>query len=372
MKLAAWLGLSLGFCGVTAAAPLSPDERAVWEAEFAWNNAYVRGDAAKLAEVEGAHYVYTEDDGAVHTRAEEIAEAKAGKMHFSEMSLHEATVHITGDTAVVTGRLVVAGGLQEPFGEINATTDTLVRVNGVWRAVASSEVHLASNAQSSTAPLWRDGEGWRQRHDGFVADAKKGGVDLLFVGDSITDAWRSRGKAVWDKYYGRLHAANIGIGGDRTQHVLWRLDHGEIDGLRPKAVVVLIGTNNTGLEMDGLTPRNTSAQVVAGVKAVVTDLRQKLPDAKILLLAIFPRSRAPSAPSRLQVAEINRVLAGMDFGDHVRYLDIGNRFLAAGGMLEPEIMPDFLHPSAKGYEIWAQAIQGPLAQMLGKSLEPSP
>jgi len=361
------LGLGIVYAAARAQTPMPADERAVWDAEYAWNQAYVVGDAAKLAAMEADKYVFTEDDGTVHTRADELAEAQGGKMHFSEMSLHEASVRITGNTAVVTGRLVVAGGAEEKFGEINASTDTLVRENGVWRAVSSSEVHLASTAQSAVTPLWRDGGGWLKRHEQFAADAKKGGVDLLFVGDSITDFWRTRGKAIWDKYYGGLHAADLGISGDRTQHVLWRLDHGEIDGLKPKAVVLMIGTNNVGFERDGITPRNTPAQAAEGVKAVVSDLRQKLPDAKILLLAVFPRSHAPADPVRLQVAEINRAIAALDDGDHVRYLDIGAKFLSADGMLEKDIMPDFLHPSAKGYEIWAQAIQAPLARILARS-----
>jgi lysophospholipase L1-like esterase len=366
MKLTPLFCLSLGIFSATmrAQVPISPDEHAVWEMEAAWNKAYVDGDAAKLAELESKNYVFTEEDGMVHTRADELADAQGGDMHFTEMSLHEATVRITGDTAIVTGRIVEAGGQQEKFGEINEATDTLVRENGAWRAVASSEIHLAATAQSALAPLWRDGGGWLKRHDEFVAQAKKGGVDLLFVGDSITDFWRTRGKAVWDKYYGNLHAANIGISGDRTQHVLWRLDHGEVDGLRPKVVVLMIGTNNTGLERDGLTPRNTPAEAAAGVKAVVNDLRQKFPNSKILLLAVFPRSHAPGDPARLQVAEINQVIAGLDDGDHVRYLDIGAKFLTADGMLEKDIMPDYLHPTPKGYEIWAQAIQTSVAQML--------
>jgi beta-glucosidase len=341
------------------------DERAVWDTEFAWNQAYVDNNAAKLAEVEDDHYVFTESDGTVHTKADEIAEAKSTGMHFTEMSLHEGVVRITGDTAVVTGRLVESGGVQEKFGDMVACTDVLVKENGAWKAVSSSEAPLASTAQSSTFPIWRDGANWMKRHEEFVAEAKQGGVDLLFVGDSITDFWRNRGKAVWDQHYGSLHAANIGIAADRTQHVLWRLDHGEIDGLKPKAVVLMIGTNNTGFERDGLTPRNTPAQAAEGVKAVVNDLRQRLPGAQILLLAVFPRAHLPNDPARLQVAAINQVIASLDDGRHVHYLDIGARFLTPDGTLEKEIMPDFLHPSAKGYEIWAQAIQPELTQLLG-------
>jgi lysophospholipase L1-like esterase len=273
-------------------------------------------------------------------------------------------VRITGDTAVVTGRLVVAGEFGQKFGEIDETTDTLVRENGRWQAVARALVRLLPTARTAIAPLWRDGGNWLKRHAEFARQAKQGGVDLLFVGDSITDAWRTRGQAVWAARYGRLHAANIGISGDRTQHVLWRLDHGEVDGLHPKVVVLMIGTNNTGLEGDRLTLRNSPAEAAEGVAAVVNDLRQKLPEAKILLLAVFPRSHLPTDAARGEVVAINERIAGLDDGSHVHYLDIGSKFLTADGTLEPDIMPDYLHPSARGYAIWADAMQPTLDRLL--------
>jgi beta-glucosidase len=146
--------------------------------------------------------------------------------------------------------------------------------------------------------------------------------------------------------------------------VLWRLDHGEVDGLHPKVVVLMIGTNNTGFERDGFTRRNSPAEAAEGVKAIVDDLRRKLPEARILLLAVFPRSHLPTDPARREVAAINQRIAGLDDGRHVRYLDIGSRFLTADGTLEPEIMPDYLHPSPHGYEIWAQAMQPTLDDLL--------
>ncbi len=206
--------------------------------------------------------------------------------------------------------------------------------------------------------------GWVKRHEGFVAIAKQGSVDVLFLGDSITDFWRDRGKKVWDENYAPLHAANFGISGDRTQHVLWRMQNGELDGLAPKLVVLMIGTNNTGFENDKVTPRNTVPQTIEGVKAVVRGLRAKLPGAKILLLAVFPRGEKPDNPQRLQTIEINHGIASLDDGKFVRYLDIGPKFLTADGTLTKEIMPDFLHPNLHGYEIWAEAIRAPLAEML--------
>lgn len=210
---------------------------------------------------------------------------------------------------------------------------------------------------------------WVKRHEGFVEIARKGGVDVLFLGDSITDGWRREerggGKKIWDREFAPLRAANFGIGGDRTQHVLWRLENGELDAnLKPRAIVLMIGTNNTGFERDNTTPRNSPAETVAGVAAIVKTLRTKLPAAKILLLAVFPRGEKPDHPQRLQVNEINRGIAPLADGKTVRFLDIGSKFLAADGTLPKEIMPDFLHPAEKGYEIWAAAIKEPLAALL--------
>lgn len=221
-------------------------------------------------------------------------------------------------------------------------------------------------ANTATEPAPKD-ERWMQRHEAFVAEAKQGDIRVLFLGDSITDFWRDTdpqrgGKSVWDREYAPLKAANFGISADRTQNVLWRLAHGEAEGYQPKVVVLMIGTNNTGLERDGA-PRNTPAEVIAGVTAVVHELRARFPDAKILFLAIFPRGEKDSA-QRAQVAEVNRELAKLDDGRHVFFLDIGGRFLDAAGDIPRDLMPDRLHPSLKGYEIWADAIRTPLQQLL--------
>ncbi|HTT57611.1 MAG TPA: platelet-activating factor acetylhydrolase IB subunit [Opitutaceae bacterium] len=226
---------------------------------------------------------------------------------------------------------------------------------------------VALRANTATEPAPKDAR-WMQRHAAFVAEAKQGGIDVLFLGDSITDFWRDTnpqrgGQAVWDRDFAPLHAANFGISADRTQNVLWRLEHGEADGYQPKVVVLMIGTNNTGLERDGVTPRNTTPEVIEGVTAVVHELRVRFPEAKILFLAIFPRGEK-NDPQRAQIAAVNRELAKLHDGKHVFWLDIGARFLDAGGNLPRDIMPDLLHPSLKGYEIWADAIREPLRQLL--------
>lgn len=225
------------------------------------------------------------------------------------------------------------------------------------------------NALANTAldPQPRD-EKWVARHEGFVAEGKQGNIAVLFLGDSITDFWRQNnptkgGKAVWDKYFAPLGAANFGISGDRTQHILWRIGHGELDGIQPKALVLLIGTNNIGMEKDKVTVRNTAEEALEGVVAVVNAVRAKLPNTKILLLGIFPRN-GKDDPRRAEIAQINASLAKLHDGKSVYFLDIGPKLLEPDGTLSTEVMPDLLHPSEKGYEIWAEAIKEPLGQLL--------
>jgi len=232
---------------------------------------------------------------------------------------------------------------------------------GLFSAFAFSAL-----AESTTNPVPRDVK-WVARHEGFVQIAKKGGVDLLFMGDSITDFWRNRGSNVWNKYYLVRNAANFGISADRTEHVLWRMDNGELDGIKPKVVVLMIGTNNTGKERDGKTPRNQPPEVIQGVTAVVDDLRAKLPDTKILLLAIFPRGDG-GPEQQAQIDVINKSLATLEryssHGKMVTYLDIGPKFLGADGQLHKDVMPDLLHPNEHGYEIWAEAMEPTLRKMM--------
>lgn len=198
--------------------------------------------------------------------------------------------------------------------------------------------------------------GWLKRHEGFVAIAKKGDVDVLFVGDSITDGWR--GQKAW-KHFEEFKPANFGIGGDRTEHVLWRLQNGELDGIKPKALVLMIGTNNVGA--------NKADQISEGIEAIVKHVRKTSPETKILLLAVFPRGeKAEKNAAREKIAAINKTIAKLDDGKSVRYLDIGGRFLREDGLLTKDIMPDFLHLSAAGYEIWAQAILPTLKELVGK------
>jgi len=243
--------------------------------------------------------------------------------------------------------------------ESPAQTTNAAMLGTNYSVIASTNAVLSNTA---TNPLALGG-GWIRRHEGFVAEAKQGGIDVLFVGDSITDFWRNRGSNVWSRYYAPRHAANFGISADRTQHVLWRMDNGELAGIKPKVVVLMIGTNNTGKERNGKNLRNTTPEAIAGVKAVVSDIRARLPDTRLLLLGIFPRSTLDD-PQRAQVALINTVLAKLDDGKMVRFLDIGPKFLEADGTLSTDIMPDLLHPSERGYQIWADAMNPTLDEMM--------
>ena len=203
-----------------------------------------------------------------------------------------------------------------------------------------SIVPAATFGNDAIAPVPREG-GPLARHNQINARAKEGAVDLLFLGDSITQGWNDN--AVWKKYYGGRKAMNAGIGGDRTQHVLWRLDNGNIDGLRPKLAVLMIGTNNAR--------DNAPEETAAGVEAIVKKLREKLPDTKILLLAIFPRGANESDPLRAKNKAVNATIAKLADGQMIHFLDIGPKFLAADGTLSKEIMPDLLHLSLNGYQI---------------------
>jgi lysophospholipase L1-like esterase len=208
----------------------------------------------------------------------------------------------------------------------------------------------------ATTPAPREA-GWIKRHEGFVAIAKKGDVDVLLLGDSITDAWRQQpAKEAWDKHFAPRKAANFGIGGDRTQHVLWRITHGELDGITPKVVMLMIGTNNVRAD--------SAEQIAEGVAAIVKTVRQKSPTTKVLLLAVFPRGENAGNPDREKIAQINKIISKLDDGKNVRYLDIGQKFLQEDGTLTKEIMPDFLHLSARGYAIWGEAVAPLLAEML--------
>jgi lysophospholipase L1-like esterase len=236
-----------------------------------------------------------------------------------------------------------------------------------WGAAApmtfADEAATKHTANTAAPKYEKDGktiqQGFLARHNRFNERVKKGNVDLLFIGDSITEGWEGAGKDVWAKAYGKRNAVNLGIGGDRTQHVLWRLEHGNIDGISPKAAVLMIGTNNSNGK------DHTAEQIAEGIKAIVGTLREKLPKTKVLILAIFPRGEKPNA-QREKNAKASELAGKLADDKNVFYLDIGPKFLQEDGSLSTDIMPDKLHLSPRGYQIWADAIEPKLKELLGE------
>jgi lysophospholipase L1-like esterase len=197
--------------------------------------------------------------------------------------------------------------------------------------------------------------GWFMHFQFNMDSARKmAKVDLIFDGDSITDFWQGKGRAIWNQHYAKLNAWDFGISGDKTENVLWRLQNGQVDNLHPKLICLMIGTNNWAV--------NTPEQIADGVKADVEEYQKRCPDAVILLQAIFPRGPGPKDPARLKVKAVNDIISQLGDGKKVIYIDFSDKFLQPDGTLSPDIMPDFLHPTEAGYKIWADAIQPTIDQ----------
>ncbi len=214
----------------------------------------------------------------------------------------------------------------------------------------------AAPAPSTTKSELRGDGGLGERHKRIVAAASQGGNEIAFIGDSITEGWGGAGKDAWKNVWEPRHAVNCGIGGDRTQHVIGRLDNGLMDALSAsnnsiKWVVLMIGTNNTG--------GDSAADIAAGNETIINKLRSGLPNAQIALFAVFPRGQWPN-PQRDTIDAINKRLQTIAARDpqHIHYIDIGPKFLKPTGELPPDLMPDFLHLSPMGYKIWSDELAG--------------
>lgn len=216
-------------------------------------------------------------------------------------------------------------------------------------------------SDATTTPAPRDAQ-WLKRHESINKQAQEKKWDLVFIGDSITAGWGGAGKNVWKDRYAPRNAGNLGIGGDQTQHVVYRIENGNLEGQSPKLAVVMIGTNN--LSKGRFTPADT----IEGVTAVVESIRKATPDTKILLLGVFPRGQAADDPHRATIAETNKAISELADWENVHYLDIGHVFLEEDGTLSKKIMPDFLHLSPEGYSRWADAIEEKVAELLGEQV----
>jgi lysophospholipase L1-like esterase len=194
------------------------------------------------------------------------------------------------------------------------------------------------------------------RHKSFVERAQAGSIDLLWVGDSITDWWAKQGLEVWNANFASMNPANVGIAGDTTQGVLWRMQNGELEGFKAKLIVLMLGTNNIN--------RNPVDEIVDGNRLIIEEFKKRQPQAKVLLLGVFPRGAPADNPFRATIKEMNGKLAKLADNRQVFFKDIGDRFLAADGTLPADVMPDGLHPNAKGYQIWADAIRDDVKKLM--------
>jgi lysophospholipase L1-like esterase len=214
----------------------------------------------------------------------------------------------------------------------------------------------------AAVPLDRD----NARHRHLLTVVARGGGDVVFLGDSITERWESTGGKAWREAFAPLGAVNLGAGGDQTGHVLWRIRDGkELDPLTPKVGVVLIGINNP--------VQHRPEEVAGGVRAIIAELQKQKPNIKVLVLGVFPCAlrrqdgaveRIGAADLQPRVKEINAALARLHDGKAVFFRDIGGRFLEADGGLSREVLSDFLHLAPKGYQIWADAIRADVRDLL--------
>ena len=233
----------------------------------------------------------------------------------------------------------------------------------VGAAEATQVTAVGTSTRPSTQPATQPAAKKNPRHEEFVKIAKAGNVEVLFIGDSITDFWRRAGKGVWARDFAPLKAANFGISGDNTQGVLWRLQNGELEGIHPKVVVLLIGTNN----------REKAEVIASGIKDIITEIQTRSPGTRILLHGIFPRGEKVDG-GRAKFAQINAILATYAEPNDPRrvvFIDIGDKFLNPDKTMNKELMPDTLHPSEKGYELWAGEIIETVKQLMKTEVKPA-
>ncbi len=238
----------------------------------------------------------------------------------------------------------------------------------------SNPVTSTPKTHRAVTPVARSNDWWIERHEAIKERIKQGNVNLIFIGDSITHswetspthAWENNGAEIWTQYYAPRNAVNLGYSGDRTENVLWRLENGEIDGISPKLAVLMIGSNNSNND------DYTVKEIADGIIAIIEKLRTKLIETKVLVLGIFPRSEKP-CPQREKNAKASALAAQYIAAENAKgnqwlsYLDLGSKFLTPDGTLPQEIFPDFLHPNAKGYQIWAETMEPTITELMGET-----
>ncbi|HMP84383.1 MAG TPA: platelet-activating factor acetylhydrolase IB subunit [Verrucomicrobiota bacterium] len=230
--------------------------------------------------------------------------------------------------------------------------------------VTNAPAVVEPRANPAIIPVQRDERAMRRTQQ--VLDRARenpGECDIAFIGDSITHQWETAGKEVWAKYYGGRKCLNFGVGGDRTEHVLWRFEQGQLNGIKPRVAVLMIGTNNSNKNKDG-TEQYADAEILEGVLAVIKQIRERLPDTKLIVLGIFPRGQTFST-QRGKILQVNQALAKVADDKTIFYIDFGSQLVESDGSISRAIMPDYLHLSGRGYEIWAEAVEPKLKELIG-------
>lgn len=237
----------------------------------------------------------------------------------------------------------------ERVGKANVTLKDIQITDQVKSNYACLDPAVRAVTPSTLDTYW-SASWWPKRHQQKLIEKTKINPELILIGDSITHGWERRGKKVWQQWFGDIKTLNLGYSGDRTENVIWRLQHGEVDGTSPKLIVIMIGTNNSGHRMDA------PEYIAKGITKIVQELKQRTPNAKILLLDIFPRGEQPDNPLR-----VNSVIANQKLNEIARQYNLlranfNPSFLEQDLTLSKKIMPDFLHPNEKGYQIWAEKL----------------
>ena len=228
-----------------------------------------------------------------------------------------------------------------------------------WGNLLAQEQEVVKEGLTTTKPVSRMQEKWwNDRHElRQKQKADLGELDILLLGDSITQGWEGSGADPWKKTFGDLSMFNLGFSGDRTEHVIWRLQNGEVEGLNPKVVMLLIGTNNTGHKPD------KPEEIATGIQCILDELKSRLPESKVVLLALFPYDKDPNSPRRKNNNAVNEIIKDYDDGQQVFFVDINESLFDAEGNMTKEITPDFLHLSKKGYEIWADRVNDKIREL---------
>ena len=218
---------------------------------------------------------------------------------------------------------------------------------------------LHANEPKTVIPE-RQAEWWSARHEAKLKEIQKNkkSIDLVFIGDSITHFMDQRAPGILKRHFPEATSLNLGYSADRTENVLWRLRNGEINGLKPKLTIIMIGTNNTGHRMD---PAHETTQ---GIELIIDEIRKQTPSSKILLLSIFPRGLDANDKYRQRNTEINELLPSLADQKLTFHLNINDKFIDTKARLSKELMPDLLHPNQKGYEVWIKAIKPTVNQLL--------